>query len=220
MSEITRIAITGKMRSGKSTVASDLVSNYRFHRIAFGDALKRYADDIFAHSDVYRAEEITRPCPFGGVEIVGRRKPRKLYQDFGQIMRQLDPNVWVHHAEMAMHVWEGYRGVNGIVIDDLRQPNEYEWARENDFVIIRVSAYDKDRIHRAKLRGDDFDESMLSHETETHVDTFEVDYEIANDGDYDELERQMDEIMARLTSAQVTQASPYYSSMPSHEDEI
>lgn len=170
-----KIALTGKMRSGKDTVAAHLCERYGFERVAFGDALKRNAHAVF---------------PW----ISAESKPRSLYQQFGQVMRQeFDENVWIKHARLAVDSIVG-----AVVITDLRQPNEYEWARTNGFVIIRVTAPDGLRIKRAISAGDDFTVHDLAHETELAIDGFAVDAEIVNDGSVDDLKRKIDEIMEAI----------------------
>src|SRR5690625_1725156 len=201
-----RIALTGRMRSGKSTAATHLCSEYNFREVAFGDELKRYADGLLSGSNAYPDEYIDtgEVCPIDGDPIIKKRKNRRLYQDFGQLMRQLDEDVWIRHAAKMIAVWENSRNVDGVVVPDLRQPNEYEWARANSFVIIRINAPDELRIERARAVGDDFDIADLTHETERHVDTFAVDYEVNNSGDIRDLERQIDEIMTELLSDKET----------------
>jgi dephospho-CoA kinase len=181
---VIKIALTGKIRSGKSTVSNHLYIQHSFNEVAFGDALKKNAHATFPWVSEFS-------------------KPRALYQQFGQLMRQIDPDVWVKHAERAVkgaidfNVHTGSEKVC-VVITDLRQPNEYEWARANGFTLIRVTAPDEDRIWRAKLSGDDFNEADLEHETESHIDGFAVDYEIVNDGSLDDLKSKIDEIMEAL----------------------
>jgi dephospho-CoA kinase len=181
---VVKIALTGKMRSGKDLCGSHLYINYGFDRVAFGDALKKNA-----HATYPWVSEFS--------------KPRALYQQFGQLMREIEPDIWIKHAEQAVKGAIDFR-VNtgaekvGVVITDLRQPNEYEWARANGFTIIRVTAPDEDRIARAKIAGDDFNEADLAHETESHIDGFTVDYEIHNDGSLDDLKRKVDEIMEEI----------------------
>ena len=202
-----RIAFTGKLRSGKSAAAGRLVYNYGFETVSFGSALKRYADEIFSVTEVseYKPELITEVDPFGYTYVSTKRKPRKLYQDFGQIMRELDPDIWIRHAEKSVEMLEDFRSTRGIVIDDLRQPNEYEWCRDNGFVIIRLVAPAETRVRRAEIAGDAFDMASLGHDTESHSDGFEVDYEIINDGTYEDLERKVDEIISKLqaTAAEI-----------------
>src|SRR5699024_12260757 len=125
-------------------------------------------------------------------------KQRPRYQIFGQLMRQIDPDVWIRQVERSMYVWENMRDVKGIVVSDARQPNEIEWARNNGFTIIRVTADDETRLQRAQEAGDNFTMEELGHETEQHIDSFSVDYDVINDGTVDELRRKMDAIVSKL----------------------
>lgn len=182
---VTKIAITGQMRSGKDSAADHMRFYYGFNKFAFGNALKRTAHEVF---------------PW----ITSESKPRRLYQKYGQTMRMLDKNVWVAHVERQIghsvdyHVGQGESNI-GIVISDLRQQNEYEWARANGFTIIRVTAPDELRIERAKKAGDDFSDTDLTHETEQAIGGFVVDYEIVNDGTVEELLAKVESVMAELT---------------------
>jgi dephospho-CoA kinase len=181
---VTKIALTGKMRSGKDTVANHLYIKHGFSRIAFGTELKRIAHITFPWVSEFS-------------------KPRALYQQFGQLMREIDPDVWIKHAERAVNGAIDFR-VNtgaervGVVVTDLRQPNEYEWARANGFTIIRVTAPDDVRIGRAINAGDDFCENDLEHETELSIDKFDVDFTVNNDGSVDDLKAQVDSILSQI----------------------
>jgi dephospho-CoA kinase len=183
--EVVKIALTGKMRAGKDEVAQHLYIKYGFDRIAFGDALKRIAHETF-------------PWVSEG------SKPRALYQKFGQLMREIDSDVWIKHAERKVKGTIDFR-VNvgadqvGIVITDVRQENEVAWCRANGFTIIRVTAPDEVRIARAIRAGDSFTEDDLEHVTESAIDGFSVDYSVANDGSVDELKSQIDEILAEIS---------------------
>ena len=200
MSDEIKIALTGKMRSGKSTVAEILWLDYDLTRRSFGGALKYYADKMFEGSTAYpiEIEEYGEPCPFDGKRDTRIKKPRKLYQDFGQAMRQLDEDIWIRHVEKAIESDKLFPDYKGVVIDDLRQPNEYEWAKANGFTIIRVNAREDFRIQRAINSGDKFDLESLEHDTEQHVDSFAVDYEINNDGDKEALRCKVGEIMNEI----------------------
>src|SRR5690625_4501378 len=193
-----RIALTGRMRSGKSTIADHLWLNHDFAKVSFASSLKQLADRLFSH--LY--EPIYEDCPFseGGRTVKEYRKPRALLQELGQKMREIDEDVWIKQAEQDVELAEAWRSTAGVVIDDLRQPNEYEWARANGFIIIRVEASDDLRLERAKQAGDSFNEEDLAHDTEQHVDKFDVDYTIVNDGDLDDLKRRVDEIMGEIKS--------------------
>lgn len=181
MTDVLKIALTGKMRSGKDEVARRLMYEHGFEfPIGFGDMLKFYADKVYCHT------------------VNTEAKQRRMYQVFGQACREYDPDVWIRHVEFSVNKALDKRSTRGIVISDLRQPNEYDWCKRNGFVIVRVTAPDEIRLERAKQAGDIFEADDLAHETESYVDSFEVDYEIVNDGSLDELYAKVDELVAKL----------------------
>jgi dephospho-CoA kinase len=61
--------------------------------------------------------------------MVGPNKPRALLQQYGQLMREIDPQVWIRHVERKVNGIIDFR-VNtnaeriGIVLTDVRQQNE------------------------------------------------------------------------------------------------
>jgi dephospho-CoA kinase len=182
---VVKIALSGRLRSGKDTVAHHLYIRHGFDRIAFGTALKRIAHDTFPWVSEFS-------------------KPRALYQNVGQLMRQIDNEVWIKHAEQAVkgaidfRVHTGAEKV-GVVITDVRQQNEVDWCRANGFTLIRVTAPDEDRIARAIAAGDDFSVHDLSHETELAIDTFECDFDVVNKGTVEELKAQVDSILTQIS---------------------
>lgn len=160
------IALTGKMRSGKDTVAQQLALQFReegfyVNKIAFGDALKVKAKELYPE------------------EFIDNKKPRELYQWFGQTLRERNENVWVNQVAQAINKknkdtkWMGYNP-QVYIITDLRQPNEYQFCKDNNFIIIKVECDDVARIHRMNALGDNYTPTDLHHDTETHIDNFEV----------------------------------------------
>jgi dephospho-CoA kinase len=185
---IRKIAICGRARSGKDTVANYLEETYAFTKFAFADDMKQLLHKLFPH-------------------ISDQPKPRRAYQVFGEGLRNLDlpgaDHVWIDACmrKVNAHLWwhseVDNRGAN-VVITDLRMQLELDYLRANGFTLIRVTAPDEDRIWRAKLSGDDFNEADLEHETESHIDGFAVDYTIENSGTIDDLKRKVDEIMEAI----------------------
>lgn len=173
-----KIALTGKMRSGKDTVYGILKDEFKTPSLGdkqvtqytFGSRLKYFAHELFP-------------------DELSKGKPRKLYQEFGQLMRQIDPNVWINKVDekvrrrvkYASYFNKGSDASIVSIITDLRQPNEYKYCRDNGFHIIRIKASDKTRMARMKADGDNVSLGDLKHETETYVDSYDVDYEINND---------------------------------------
>lgn len=177
--EVIKIALCGKMRSGKDAVSTYLAVDHGFNApIAFGDALKDVAHRAF-------------------FDVPREPKPRALYQ-FMNVMREYDPDVWVKHVAMRVEYALESRNTRGIVISDARQANEIEWCRANGFTIVRVTASDDVRIARAERVNDVFTTEDLSHPTELEVDGFAVDYELINDGTYAELCEKVDELVSEI----------------------
>lgn len=163
------IALTGKMRSGKDTVAKQLIKAFeddnstRVVMFGFGDALKEYAQELFPN------------------KFANGQKPRYLYQWFGQTMRIQDEDIWVRMAADNINHSKSFSSLFKKVINvitDLRQPNEYQFCKDNNFVIVKVECDDAVRLERMKAINDQFDITDLTHETEGYIDTFEADYTI------------------------------------------
>lgn len=175
------IALSGKMRAGKSAAARYLVEKYGYTEFAFGDELK---------ADFHRRYP----------EIMWEPKPRIGYQNHGQLMRALiSERYWIDVC--FDRIAESLRKFpTRPLISDLRQPNEFDRCKSEGYVIIRVNCPDEIRIERARAAGDNFTANDLNHETERYIDSFTVDYEIQNDGSLDELYAQIDEIIRAITA--------------------
>lgn len=186
MTALPNIAITGRLRSGKDAVAEYLAREHGYTRFAFGDELKRYYHELFGPAEA---------------------KPREGYQWFGQVMRERDPDIWVRKCfeaiDRAQTAWDDvllyeYDTTTRAVISDLRQPNEFDRCRSEGYTIIRVTAPEALRIDRAIKSADNFALADLTHDTESHVDSFAVDYEIVNDGTLADLYAKVDGIIGGM----------------------
>ncbi|MEK5323347.1 AAA family ATPase [Aeribacillus sp. FSL M8-0254] len=179
-----KLAICGKLRSGKSLVAGYLSLMHDFQPFAFGDALKNAFHRAFP-------------------QIPRQPKPRAYYQSFGQWARtMIDENMWIDATMRKVDEYLAQNQCNGrsrVLIEDVRQQNEYDRLKREGFVFVRITAPDELRLERARKVGDDFTEADLAHETELLVDTFEVDYEVVNDGTVDELCAKIDVVIRQLT---------------------
>ncbi|KAB7657650.1 hypothetical protein GBN78_08390 [Bacillus sp. B2-WWTP-C-10-Post-4] len=177
-----KIAITGKARSGKTELSHYAWMLFGFKEFDFSAVLKDEFHRLFPH-------------------IPRDPKPRAYYQKFGQWLREVDPDIWVKMTMGKVHKYcfeDALNKVNHkpkVLVNGVRQPNEFSRLRDEGFVIIRVNASDDLRIARAKEEGDVFTEADLVHDTESHIDTFEVDYEINNVGAIGDMYDQFDTIM-------------------------
>lgn len=178
-----KIALCGGIRSGKDTVAEQLVANHGFRRFAFGDGIRELCREFFP-------------------EQMAAGKPRALLQGVGQDLRKYDPDVWIKWI-LSEISYSADCPVSGdpdqnVVISDLRQPNEYAALRSAGFYIVRVNASEEIRIQRARAAGDVFDPVMFAHETESHYHAFEPDFEIRNEGSFAEFAVQIQALAEHL----------------------
>ena len=181
---ITKIALTGPLRAGKDAVALRASANHGFLRYAFGNEVKRLAHELFP-------------------DVPANPKPRRLYQQVGEKLCEIDPMVWVSKLERHLDYRVNFEVQGGetdirVMITDLRKPAEYEWARSQGYTIIRVTAPEDVRKARAEAAGDDFKPEDMAHDTESYADKFSVDYEIVNDEGLSELWAKVDEIMTKI----------------------
>jgi dephospho-CoA kinase len=160
-----KIAVVGKMRSGKDTLARFFEENDDAYKMAFGDGIKRVCALLFPVQ-------------------VAQGKPRELYQEVGQYFRTIDPLVWIKYLDNNMEIHKLY-GQENFVISDVRQMNEYEYLKAEGFTIIKVEAEDEIRKKRIIASGDQFEEKHFYHETELTVDTLPYDYLVTNNDTYD-----------------------------------
>lgn len=185
-----KLALTAPLRAGKSQAAGYLSMYYDFQKFAFSDELKAAFHRAFP-------------------SVPEKPKPRAVIK-FGQWAREaFGENVWI---DACMAKVDAYTALfsrkcdcglspslkNRVLIEDVRQQNEYDRLRAEGFTIVRITAPEELRIERARKAGDDFDLAALDHPTEKALQTFEVDYEIVNDGTYEQLYAKLDALMEAM----------------------
>ena len=124
---MVRVAILGKMASGKSTVADIISKKYPGTRkVAIAAPIKQIAKVHFGM----------------------KKKDRRLLQIIGNTGRILDPFVWVNKVAGSLENGQSY------VIDDVRFKNEVETLRRHGFKFLYLDVPKQERISRLnKLYG-------------------------------------------------------------------
>lgn len=166
-----KIALLGRMRSGKDTVAHYLVAAYDYEEFKLSGGIKRVVDTFFSDEE-------------SGLD------KRGLYQAVGQLMRSVDDRVWI--KDMLNRIQRSYG--SKIVISDVRQENEVEQLRHLGYKIVKVESNHLIRINRI-LGMESYRAEAFNHETELSVDTITPDFTITNDGTLDELYEKIDQLM-------------------------
>lgn len=167
-----KIALCGKMRSGKDTVAFRLDIFYGLTSFKFSGGIHELVRQYFP-------------------ERVGDLKDRQLLIDIGQFMRTINPDVWINYLDRAITKANTSKG---IVVTDVRQENEVSYLRKLGFTIVKVVSDDEKRIERIKKSGDIFQLDQLDSVPELAVDAVDADYIIENNGSFYELQKKVDEL--------------------------
>ncbi len=169
-----RLLLIGKAGAGKDTVADYLVEKYGFQRYAFADKLKEIVKDLWP--DAFKDG-----------------KPRKLLQDVGTKMREIDKDVWVNY------VMRQIGNKDRVVISDCRLMNEYEMAVGRGFIPVLVQCDEKVRLERLQKRdGYILSREEASHESETELAEMVPVYFLDNSASREILLNDVDFMLARM----------------------
>jgi dephospho-CoA kinase len=171
------IALIGKAGAGKTTAAEYLVDKCGYTRVSFAQPLKDIA-----------------------VQIWGRdaATDRAKLQGLGCAVRDIESDAWCNMAVRRIHELRRLgNGATRFVVDDCRFPNEYWALKELGFVVVRVWAPRNVRVVRLRGNGKLQDESQLEHVSETALDDFAEDYDIANEFEPGAFTRQIREIVLK-----------------------
>jgi len=120
-----RIAFAGKTRSGKTTSANYLLRTYGFVKISFTGKLNEFAHEFFF--DRFETGE----------------KPQDLIQALNDKLREIDPDVWKKYVTRKI---ETLPKDADIVIDDLRNRNDYGGVKALGFLVVRLDPSNEDDI--------------------------------------------------------------------------
>ena len=106
-----KIAICGKMCSGKSTLANHIMRTFPgYQKYSFAQKVKELCSELFNMKD----------------------KDRPLLIKFATSMRDIDSNVWINQVLQAT------KGNKNCIIDDVRYQNEVDALIENGWKIIQL----------------------------------------------------------------------------------
>lgn len=173
-----KIALISGMRGGKDTFAEPLIRQYQIQELKFASGITELIKVYFPSK-------------------LKEGKPRELYQHLGQYMRSIDPDVWVNDLDWWYIYWKE-RNVRDYIITDVRQPNEVQWCRDNEFTLVRINTPDEIRKQRIIDCGDQFESEQFYHETEQHINEYTVDYEIDGNCSKEELQQKALELYEKL----------------------
>src|SRR5271165_4803636 len=151
-----RIALSGKARVGKDTVAKLIIQHLKLDRYeykirAFADPMKEIIKIMFPNAN--------DECLYGASELRGEiisdqflnrdfhRKSltyRNALTDIGRYAREYNENIWVSNLDYNLNNPFNKRKT-AYIVSDCRFVNEFNYLRDNGFYLIRVLRKDIDR---------------------------------------------------------------------------
>jgi dephospho-CoA kinase len=199
-----KIAISGKMASGKTTAANILRDKYGYKVCSVAAPIKEIAS--IATDEKKVAEVIMRLCnwnvaraqkckeafknmypKYEGHDLTFKdNKTRSFLQELGRTFREIDPDVWIRDLIQRS------RSENLVVIDDLRYRNELRLLKEAGFITIRLNITEDIQKERLKNLYGHVDNDKINDSSETDLDNSEFDYVINNTEDIQTLIKQLD----------------------------
>jgi len=173
-----KIAVVGEIRSGKDTVCNLIreQSGKYPYPLYFAEGIEMIIKKFFPEA------------------FAGGQKPRKHYQEIGQHLRTLNPEVWINHTKRVYRRAKRL-GFKDFFVTDLRKVNEYEWLKSEGFTVIKVESEPEIRIARMKASGDQFDMNALLHSAEQEISLVPYDYLITNNTTLEDLTVQVDNVL-------------------------
>ena len=190
------IGLSGKMKSGKDTVADILVRDYGFTKLNFADPLKKCVAEIFGWdiSDMYDQKFKATIDPFWeisprqalqsfGTDICRDVLPRKIKEMFGTTVSWYN-NIWVRRLERELLK----NPDKDYVICDVRFTNEANFI-ESFGAMPHSSIFSLMIRIDASYKG--YSISKQEHISETALDNYSFSRRIENNKDVKHLENRI-----------------------------
>jgi len=156
-------AISGKIGSGKTSIANGLTVLFNLQRRGFADAIKEAVAKAIdcPVEDVYRMKQLFRPA----LQIIGTETGRAYWGEDYWVHKLLE---WVERAEADVPNDE--RDQLKIVVDDLRFPNEAAALKDFGFKLVRIE--DERESHLLYCYEQGYTPEQMEHVSETALDSW------------------------------------------------
>ncbi len=175
------IFLSGKMGTGKDTLANILQNKHGFKVYHFSDKLK----------------DILRQAGWDGEKD---EKGRRLLQDVGNALRRYNPDTWVNITFNKMLTDVGEEHYDRICIADWRYKNEYYVFKDKCSQLWPNTKYLTVRIIRNSCYASEYNQALLEDISETDLDDFDFDMIIYNTDSIKQLEKEACNIIEKLSN--------------------
>lgn len=202
MSELL-VALNGKMRSGKSTVAEKLKKEKGFHIVSIGSTIKKVANYLIEQPAALKdyLKEVLKGEGDAKFEEVFEAFITQYQQQFtdavfekdgtglyvkNESYRKLTQMVATYFRNVySEDIWMRFIAVDAIdladkgekvVCDDLRLKSEKRILEMFGFIVIRFDISKEEQRARSARLGENISDELLNHPTEVDLDEAYFDY--------------------------------------------
>lgn len=164
---LPRLALVGRLGSGKSHLSRELAGLTDGQVIAFGSKVYEVSELVLG-----RTIDKSRPEDRKTLVDIGTHWGRRGEPIDAELERALTkvwplsrgyPDIWVDALDRNLRSSVRERI---LILDDLRFPNEARYLLKNNFHIMLVWCSDNTRAQRLRQRGDSYAAAVDSHESE------------------------------------------------------
>lgn len=183
---MVRIALSGKLRSGKTTT-----------REMFQELGKKVFDIPFVYLSLAAPIYEEAYAFYAKHGLVWTTKDRKLLEGMGEALNDKYPKG-DKIVELYVQQLEKYPG-EPIINDDIRRTTQADYLKSQGFIIVRVDC--PDALRRERCKEGEWSEGAI---TDTELDTYEhFDYKIENTGKIEDLYNKVFAVLADLKPTHV-----------------
>lgn len=155
MAKIEKIAISGKARSGKSTLSSLLIKNFEVKEndvkvIAFADAIKQMISIMFPEASLeclYGKSELRQNIISPNYKDKNNNilTYRQALIDIGTLGRKYNNDLWVNKVKVELSKVE--KNCKLLIVNDVRFINEFKYLKQEGFFTIRIKREESLKIN-------------------------------------------------------------------------
>ena len=178
------VGINGRADTGKDTIAARLIEQHGFQVFAFATPIWAALEEVGAIDEHRLHDRTYKESPLPGIG----KSPRQLAQEVGDYGRALHPQLFIHAAEVSLHVFKLVHRCDRVVFSDVRLESEAEWISSKGGAIWCVT-----RNGVAPVRA---------HLTEGYLPLNMIDQGIHNDGTVEQLHERVDYLVEKLIAQQ------------------
>ncbi len=168
------IGVSGKMGTGKDYFVENYIKPYIENTLKEKCLVLSFADMLKINLMVHHNVQLN--------ELYGHKTPkiRELLQQEGtEKGRNIHgEDIWIRYVKAWSELYMS-RGIKYIIIPDVRFKNEYQFIKDNNGIVFRMHAPNRNNKRLLEENNNNYD--IKNHQSEIDLDDIEFDIIIEND---------------------------------------